>query len=329
MFWLEILLAGSMLVALTFYALSAGADYGGGVWDFLARGKRAESQRDLIASAIAPIWEANHVWLILVVVILFTAFPYAYSLLSVSLHIPLTLVLIGIVLRGSAFAFRSYDSSSRKRRWGRIFSISSTITPILLGTIIGTLASGRIETASDNFYRTFVAPWLSAFPLSVGLFALALFAFLAAVYLTLESPDQELQDIFRRRALIACAAVAALAITVLALSSHGAPFLQHKFSQEVWAPVVMAGAVLNFGITIFALWKRRYRLARLTAAALVTIILWGWAFAQYPYLIVPHVLIFDAGAPEATMRLVLIALIAGSVLLFPSFFFLYKSFKRY
>ena len=133
-----------MLLALVIYALFGGADYGAGVWDLLARGPRATAQRELIAHAIGPVWEANHVWLIIVIVLLFTGFPSAFSAIMTTLHVPLSLMLIGIVLRGSAFTFRSYDNSEvGKRRWNRLFSIPSVVTPILLGAVIGAIATGQ------------------------------------------------------------------------------------------------------------------------------------------------------------------------------------------
>src|SRR5678815_2437613 len=144
---LETIIAGVMIAALVLYALLGGADYGGGVWDLFALGKRQREQRALIADAISPVWEANHVWLILVIVVLFTAFPPAFAAIATALHIPITLLLIGIVLRGTAFTFRTYDvqRDDVQRRWSLIFSIASIITPILLGTILGAIASGTIR----------------------------------------------------------------------------------------------------------------------------------------------------------------------------------------
>src|SRR5690349_17011908 len=197
------LVAGAIAASLNIYAVTAGADFGGGVWDLLASGDRKDRQRSLIAEAIAPIWEANHVWLILVVVLLFTAFPPAFAQLMTVLHIPLSLLLLGIVLRGSAFTFRSYDSrrDSVQRRWGRIFAITSTVTPLLLGTILGAIATGDVgeqsPTSGTSFASAYVAPWLSPFPIAVGALALVLFAFLAAVYLTVEAEDDALRDDFR------------------------------------------------------------------------------------------------------------------------------------
>ena len=148
---LETIIAGMMIASLVLYALLGGADYGGGVWDLFAFGPRARQQRALIAEAISPVWEANHVWLILVIVILFTAFPPAFAAIATALHIPITLLLIGIVLRGTAFTFRTYDvqRDDVQRRWSLLFSISSIITPVLLGITLGAIASGTIRVEDE------------------------------------------------------------------------------------------------------------------------------------------------------------------------------------
>ena len=155
---LETIIAGVMIASLVLYALLGGADYGGGVWDLFAFGRRAREQRALIAEAISPVWEANHVWLILVIVILFTAFPPAFAAIATALHIPITLLLIGIVLRGTAFTFRTYDvqRDDVQRRWSLLFSIASIITPILLGTILGAIASGTIRVENGAVTSGFV-----------------------------------------------------------------------------------------------------------------------------------------------------------------------------
>ena len=146
------LIAGVILIALNGYMLLAGADFGGGVWDLLASGPRRDRQRELIATAIGPVWEANHVWLILVVVLLFTCFPIAFSRVAVGLHIPLTLMVLGIVLRGSAFIFRSYDTHHdvAQRRWGRTFSIASLLTPFLLGVCVGADCIGACSSSAGR-----------------------------------------------------------------------------------------------------------------------------------------------------------------------------------
>jgi cytochrome d ubiquinol oxidase subunit II len=158
---LELWIAGAIMVSLTLYALGGGADFGGGVWDLLARGPRAARQRELIAHAIGPIWEANHVWLILVVVLLFVCFPVAWAAISTSLHVPLTLLLVGIVLRGAAFTFRSYgdEDEAGAQRWGRVFAGASVVSPVMLGTCVGAIAGGGLRVGPDGVVRSgFVEP---------------------------------------------------------------------------------------------------------------------------------------------------------------------------
>lgn len=326
---LELVVAGAMIVSLVFYALLAGADYGGGVWDLFARGMRAKEQRHLIAEAIGPVWEANHVWLILVVVILFTAFPTAFSTIATALHIPITLSLIGIVLRGSAFTFRTYDSERDdvQQRWSRIFSIASIITPVLLGLTLGAIASGTIKVEGGVVVNGFWSSWLAPFPFAVGFFALSLFAFLAAVYLTLEAKDEKLQEDFRLRALVSGLSVGFFALLVFLLSGTGAPSVRAGLTASPWAlPLHLATALCAVGAFYF-LWTRRYAPARLCAALQVSLILWGWALAQFPYLVEPNITISAAAAPQATLRLLLIALGLGALLLFPSFYYLFRVFK--
>jgi cytochrome bd ubiquinol oxidase subunit II len=326
---LEKIIAGVMIAALVLYALLGGADYGGGVWDLFAFGPRAREQRRLIAEAISPVWEANHVWLILVIVILFTAFPPAFAAIATALHIPITLLLIGIVLRGTAFTFRTYDvqRDDVQRRWSRVFSIASIITPILLGTILGAIASGTISVENGSVTSGFFNSWLTPFPFAVGFFALALFAFLAAVYLTLETRERELQEDFRRRALVSGVVVGLLALTVFVFAREGAPTVRAGISRSWWALILhVCTAAFALG-AFYSLWTRRYAWARLCAAVQVTLILLGWALAQYPHIVEPNITIASAAAPLATLQFLLAALIAGVILLFPSYYYLFRIFK--
>lgn len=326
---LEGIIAGVMIAALMIYALLGGADYGGGVWDLFASGKRAEAQRALIAHAIGPVWEANHVWLILVIVVLFTGFPVAFASISIALHIPITLLLIGIVLRGTSFTFRAYDvhADDLQRRWSLVFSISSIITPVLLGIVLGAIASGTIRVDNDVVSTGFLASWLAPFPFAVGLFALALFAYLAAVYLTVEATDRALQDDFRLRALIAAVVVGLLALTVFILAGEGAPTVRAGISRSWWALGLHSLTAASAVSVFYALLTRKYKLARVCAAAQVTLILAGCALAQFPYLVPPDITIHSAAAPRSTLELLLIALGAGVLVLFPSYYYLFRVFK--
>jgi cytochrome d ubiquinol oxidase subunit II len=330
------LVAGVALVALTAYALLGGADFGGGVWDLLASGPRKREQRALIAEAIGPIWEANHVWLILVIVVLFTCFPVAFARLTIGLHIPLSLMLIGIVLRGSAFAFRSHyghlgehdGGAGVSQHWGRIFAIASVGTPVTLGLCVSAMAAGTLlPPGRAGFHESYVAPWLTPFGLGVGLLTLALFAFLAAVYLTVEAREPALREDFRRRALGAAAAVFAAAFGTLGLALLGAPLMGRGLTTARWAPALHLATGVAAVTAIWALWSRRFPLARVAAAAQVSLILWGWALAQYPYLIPPDLTIRAAAAPRITLVLSLWILGAGALVLFPSLIYLFRVFK--
>jgi cytochrome d ubiquinol oxidase subunit II len=328
------LIAGIMVVALNAYVLMGGADFGGGVWDLLASGPRRAEQRALIAKTIAPIWEANHVWLIVVVVTLFTAFPVAYGTIGTVLHLPLALMLIGIVLRGSAFVFRSSGTGRNERwRWGRVFAFSSTIPPVLLGVVIGALATGDVgeaaaRVATGSFYDVYVAPWLAPFPIAVGLMALALFAFLAAVYLTVEAGDEPVGEDFRRRAIATAVVAFVLAFGALALSQREVPPVRTGLTAAPWgwALHVLAGAAAVTALV--SLWRRKYRVARLSAAAQVSLILWGWALAQYPFVIPSTLTIRQAAAPAVTLKLLLVGLAIGSAVLIPSLVYLLRTFAR-
>ena len=326
------LLAGVIFLALNAYALLGGADFGGGVWDLLATGPRKERQRELIAEAIGPVWEANHVWLILALVLLFTCFPPAFARLGTLLHIPLSLVLIGIVLRGSAFTFWRYGGGGHgdpeQRHWGVVFAVASLITPLLLGTTVGAIASGGLADRGAGtggaFYARYVAPWLNPFALSVGVFALVAFAFLAAVYLTMEVEEPELREDFRRRALASGVALFGVAVSSLLLSP--AP-VRGALVFASWAvPLhLLTGAAAVTALA--ALWYRRWRLARAAAAVQVSLILWGWALSQRPYILPPDLTVAAAAGPPATLRLALAALVLGAVVLLPSLYYLFRVFK--
>src|ERR1700757_1874927 len=326
---LETVIAGIMLISLILYGVMGGADYGGGMWDLLASGIRGQRQRHAIAEAIAPIWEANHVWLILVVVLLFSAFPLAFSTMMIALNIPITAMLIGIVLRGSAFAFRKYDSTDDavQRRWSTVFGVASFFTPFFQGLTMGALTTGDIHLVGDRVTTGFFAGWLTPFALTCGLFALALFAFLAATYMMVETQSQpDLQNDFRLRATWAQAALIPLAIIVFIASKNGAP-LMYQGLTNWWAPLLLGWTALSAITAALALRSRRFYLARIAAVAQVTFILLGWGLAQFPHLVTPDVTIQNAAAPESTLKLLLLALGAGTVILLPSLFYLFRIFK--
>lgn len=312
------------------YGLLGGADFGGGVWDLFAAGERKQAQRAAIANAMGPVWEANHVWLIFLIVILFTAFPPVYSTLSTALFIPFHLVLLGIVLRGAAFVFRAYGNragtsiTATERAWGVVFGISSTITPFLLGACMGAVSTGAIRVVNHRV-TTEGLPWLLPMSLMTGALALAICAYLAAVYLTIETHD-ELQRDFRRYALVAGTFTVALSVLALPLMRAEAPHLWRGLLSARALPMLAAGVVAAL-LAGWSLLRAHYRLARAAAIVQTAMLLAGWIAAQYPYLVFPDLPIRTAAAPPASLQFFLIALPVGLALLLPSLYLLFRVFK--
>lgn len=318
-----------MLLALSAYAVLGIADFGGGVWDLFARGPRAAQQRRAVASAMGPVWEANHVWLVFFLIMLFTAFPAGFSTLSVAMFVPFHLVLAGVILRGAAFVFRSPEATTAvagpDRAWSLIFGIASTVTPLLLGAAIGAVSSGGIRIGDDGIVAPPADSWLSPFALSTGILVLALAAYLAAVYLAAETKG-DLKEDFHRRAIVSGTVVAVLSLLMLWAMTVYTPWLWERFTQNVGGAVLFAGGVLMLLSFVFVV-GRRYSWARVTAAGQVVILLWGWVFGQWPYIVYPDLTVWDAKAPDATLRFMLQVIPIGMVLLLPSLWFLFRVFK--
>jgi len=321
--------AGCILASLVLYALFGGADFGGGVWDLLARNPGAADRRRLIASAIGPVWETNHIWLIVAIVILFTAFPGAFAVVCTALFVPLTIVLAGIVLRGAAFAFHAYRLHEERGagRWGAVFASASLVTPVFLGVVFGAISSGRIRATEPLAFTGDVTLWLSPFPVVVGFLTLASFAFLAAVYLIHETDDPGLREEFRRDSFRSAAALVFLSGLTLALAAVDAPEFFRALTGGTWSIPLLAAEIAAAAGAIASLALRRYPLARACAAAQVSLLLIGWGIAQYPYLVRPDITVSSASASPRTLRLLLGALAAGAVLLFPAIFLLLRVFK--
>lgn len=336
---LETIIAAAILGSLTIYALTAGADFGGGFWDLVASGPRRAEQRRAISEAIGPIWEANHVWLILVVVLMFTAFPGAFATIVVTLHIPLSIALLGIVFRGAAFVFRAYgEKGAAAQRWGRVFGWASTITPVALGVCLASVSSETVGLSEHyqtwpgsaqpwELYSDFISPWLRPFPFMVGAFVLALFAFLAAVYLANEAKVEAVREAFRRRALASALVVGLLAQMTLAYAKADARRLyEHLTGQSLdWRYHMVVG--LMAAGAIWALWRRAFRMARTLAVGQVAFIVVGWGIAMNPCLIVPYWTTENCAAPRATLVPLAWALGIGALFLFPSFYYLLRVFK--
>jgi cytochrome bd ubiquinol oxidase subunit II len=316
-------------VGLIVYVLSGGADLGAGLWSLLASGPRKAEQREAVRHAIAPIWEANHVWLIFIIVLTFTAFSRAFAALSIALHIPIALALLGLVFRGSAYAFRAYgiQGQAASLGWDRVFAWASVFTPVCLGCVAGGMSSGAIRVRDGQILSGYVSGWTNPFALGVGLFTLALCALLAAVYLAAET-DGALQDDFRRRALISEVVSGVLAAATWLLAREHAPLFHANLAHSAWSWSVQI-ATAGFALATIALvLKRQVRGARYTAAAQVALVVIGWGLALDGHFILPDVSLSQASANPEVMPAIALTLLAGSLLLVPSLYYLYRVFKR-
>ncbi len=311
---------------LSMYAVFAGADFGGGVWDLFATGERKGEQRGAIARAMGPVWEANHIWVIFLIVVLFTAFPKGFNALCIGLFGPLCLVLLGIVLRGAAFVFRAHadDQPELQRVFGVVFSISSLITPFALGAAAGVIAAGDLAPAGDTWAPVPWSAFFRPFPIVVGLLAISVCSYTAATFLTAQT-EGALREDFRRRAMIAGGGFALFSVLGLVLASSEAPELSHELLHGRGLPFVVAAgilAVLGFVVTHTG----AYRLNRYVAVAFVLAVVWGWAASQWPYIVTPYLTFQDAASSDAMLEVYLVCLAAGAVILVPSLVFLWRTF---
>jgi len=315
--------AAILWVGATFYALFGGADFGGGLWDLVAGGpERGQRPRDVIQRSLTPVWEANHVWLIFVLVVLWTAFPPAFSAIFTTLYVPIALAALGIVLRGAGFAFRKSIVGLRERRaMGATFAVSSVLTPFFMGTVVGAIAAGNVpaEGNGDAF-----SSWLQPLPLSIGAMFVASGAYLAAVFLVGDARrggDAEMERYFERRALGAALVAGALAIAGLVALHSEARYVFDRLTAEGLPLVILS---LLCGVALLAVLVRggRRPLRPLAAGAVVAVI-WGWGVAQFPYLLPTSLRIDQAAAPDATMTIVFIVFAVAAVVVLPSLGLLY------
>jgi cytochrome d ubiquinol oxidase subunit II len=325
---LEDLSAGVVLLGLMAYAMFGGADFGGGVWTALALGPRATLQREAIFRAMGPVWETNHVWLILIIVTLFTAFPSAFADLFTALLVPLVMALVGIVFRGAAFAFRHYGYAANARlpATAVVFSVASIITPMTMGMALGAIASGHITIENGAVTSGLWEPWLQPFSIMCGLIAVAICGFLTAYYMTTRTTG-ELQEDFRKRGLVASFLLGVLTTIALPIAYwHAEPFWDELLEP---APLAVISAAVAVGVmSLMVLSRRWYLLAPPVAAGTVALFIAGWGAVQHPYFILPNERISDMAAGDSTLTAFLICLPIGALILIPSLILLYFTFSE-
>jgi cytochrome d ubiquinol oxidase subunit II len=315
-----------VVLGLTAYAVLGSADFGAGFWDLTAGGARRGGRiRGLVQHSMAPVWEANHVWLIFVLVIMWTAFPTAFGSVFSTLAIPLFLAAIGIILRGAAFALRGQAATlAEARTLGALFASSSVLIPFFLGAALGGIASGRVPVG--NATGDAIDSWLNPTSILIGGLAVLAGAYLAAVYLAGDAErvgEPDLVQAFRRRALGTGVVTGVVAIAGLLVVRADARALFDGLTRGSGLAMVLASGAAG-AATLALVWRERYGLARVSAAAAVAAIIVGWALAQRPYLLPPRLTLEEAAASDATLTAVVIAVALAVVILGPSLTLLYR-----
>lgn len=321
---LEVAVAAALFAGVVAYAVLGGADFGSGFFDLTAGSSRRGAElRTLVDHSIGPVWEANHVWLIYVLVIWWTAFPEAFAAAMTTLVLPLLLALLGIVLRGASFAFRKFSATlGQARLFGVTFAASSILTPFFLGTVAGAIASGRVpaDGTGDRW-----SSWLNPTSLFGGVIAVGTCAFLAGVFLAADASrtgKDRLAEDLRTRALVVGAVTGAVVFAALAPILDDAPTLSDGLTGRA-VPLVVLSALAGTA-TLWLLWRRRYSFARWPAVVAVAAVVSGWGVGQYPWLLVDEVTIADAAGATATLQALLVAVGLAVVVVLPPLAYLFR-----
>jgi cytochrome d ubiquinol oxidase subunit II len=314
--------AVAMFAGVLIYAILGGADFGSGFWDLTAGdARRGGAIRALIDHSIGPVWEANHVWLIYVLVFWWTGFPRTFAAVTTTLYVPLALALLGIVLRGAGFAFRKFAETLRQAQiFGAVFATSSVVTPFFLGTAVGSVASGRVPAGGHGDPWS---SWLNVTSIAGGIVAVGACAFLAGVFLTADaerSGHTPLAEHLRTRTLIMGVVTGAVVLAALFPLRHDARTLARGLQGKASWLVVLSAAAGS--ATLWLLYRRSYPRARFTAVAAVAAVIAGWGFAQYPWLLVDQVKIADAAGAHATLVGLLVVVALAAFVVLPAFGYL-------
>lgn len=320
-----------MFTALGLYAVLGGADFGAGVWEFTTALQSDPKEKKLIAQAIGPVWEANHVWLIFVLIIIMNGFPLAFATLGRVLWIPMLLALAGIVFRGAGFVFRAYAVGAN---WmgeiaGAFFAFASTFTPFFMGMAVGTLSTGDLQVSADGKYSgDHFSDWLSPMSVYSGILAVGMCAYLAAAYLTREASqtgDAGLLKLWRGRALSTGIWIGILAWLGLLMCRLEAPALWDGLVQRGW-PLILSSMVAGVG-SLLALRRDQFRMASLLSAAAVATLVFGWGLGQFPNLVGPTITVDSAKAPDVVLWAMAVVILIGGAVMFPALWWLFRIFK--
>ncbi|MBC8052342.1 MAG: cytochrome d ubiquinol oxidase subunit II [Sphingobacteriaceae bacterium] len=320
--------------AILLYLLMGGADFGAGIIELFTSEKNLSRTRKTMYRAIGPIWEANHMWLIITIVILFVGFPDIYTTMSVHLHIPLTIMLIGIIARGTAFTFRHYDAvvDDMQHIYNKIFVYSSFITPLFLGIIAASAVSGKINPAATTFLEAYIFSWLNWFSVSVGFFTVTICGFLAAVYIIGETEsDLEKHRFMRKARFMNIAAFICGALVFIAAYFEGIPLIEWVFGNTVGI-IAIAAATVSLVVFWYLQKKGKTRILRILAGFQVSMILLTTSYRHFPNIVIlkngGYLSLMEHRGHDKTIEALGMALLIGSVFILPALVYLIYSFQK-
>jgi len=325
-----------LFFSLFLYVLLAGADFGGGIIELFSSPKNQEKTKQTIYRVMGPIWEANHIWIIILIVILWIGFPQYFNIFVVYLHIPITLMLLGITIRGLAFIFRHYDAVKGRSQgsYNALFKLGSILSPLFLGVIFGGLVGGNINLFSENpnlsFKEIYIDGWFNVFSVLIGVFYIALCAFIASNFLIGEADDEDELNLYRKKASYSTIVLVLIGFVILLYGYFNEidfvlDFIENKYS-------IIAVAIS--GIVLIPLWKmiklKRKAWARILAGVQVLLIVSAAMLAHFPDVIITstqEISILDGVAPDSVIQVLGIALLIGGAIILPGLYHLMKSFQ--
>ncbi len=331
--FLEYIVIIFLVLAIYLYCLLGGADFGAGVLEFFVNKRSRPKYEQLLVKTLGPVWEANHMWLIIIVVILLNGFPKAYANISIYFHIPLSLMLIGVILRGCAFTFRHYDAviDNTRRYYSAVFSLACVLTPVMSGVIIGGLMLGKVDTQAIGYYAKYIAPWFNLFSFSIGFFVLCIFSFLSSVFLIGETDDKDLKSYLIKKVFQSNILTVIFGGLIFVFAEwEGLTVRQHFLSNPVSLISMIFGAlsliVLWTSLKTGHVWR-----SRLIAGFQLGMILSAWFVVIFPNIVFfkdgKHLTLFNSAAPSVTMNILAWTLIIGAGLFIPALCYLFFVFK--
>lgn len=325
---------GILLLCIVTYTIFAGADLGTGILEIFTSKKDETKQESLSIIALKPVWEINHIWLGLAVIIIFIVFPKAFSQIFTTFALPILFLFVGLFVRGFSFSLKTLPKYNHDKKIISLFDYSSLWSTFWLGNFAGALIQGKVTQNPDGFYESFISPWLSLFPILTGLFLIALFAFIAAVFLHTETNDKLLQSILKKRAINANIVAIVIGTIIFINAFFISEGITFYFLQNTLSLASFTVATLLLIPSYMVLDSNKKFLMKALASTQIFLILLGLFGAQFPIIFqtnldrTPKTYTFYNTIAQSTSTSTMLAVVAIALIItVPTYFYLYKIYK--